>query len=97
MNTSEKVLTFAAIFISCLALAVSIIQTRIMQKQSHSSVWPRLDQGTGAGPDYYNYSLRNVGVGPAIVKDFKYIYKDTSFQTINTMMEDLKKRQLKKN
>ena len=79
MKTSEKILTFTAIFISILALVVSILQTRIMQKQSKAAVWPSLSNGQGLGPDYYRYSISNDGVGPAIVKDFVFTYKDTSF------------------
>jgi len=86
MKTSEKVLTFAAIFISCLALIVSILQTRILQKQSYASVWPRLSNGVGQGLDYYNYNVHNDGVGPALISEVNYVYKDTSFVYINKLI-----------
>ncbi len=86
MNTSEKIWTFAAIFISCLALVVSIVQTAILQKQSHAAVWPRLSNGQGQGPDYYVYTVKNNGVGPALVSEVTYTYKDTTFQYINKLI-----------
>jgi len=86
MKTSDKILTFVAVFISCLALTVSIVQTRIMQKQSHASVWPRLSNGQGFGPDYFNYTVNNDGVGPAIIKDIYFTYKDTSFYLFHDLM-----------
>lgn len=86
MKTSDKILTFSAIFISCLALVVSIMQTRIMQKQSHAAVWPRLDTGYGYGSDYFKTMVRNQGVGPAIVTEIEYSYKDSSFQNIENLV-----------
>ena len=89
MNTSEKIWTAVAIFISCLALAVSIVQTNIMQKQSHAAVWPRLANGQGFGPDYFNYTVQNEGVGPALISKIQFSYKDTSFEKIHELIEYL--------
>lgn len=86
MTTSEKALTFLAIFISCLALVVSIVQTNILQKQSKAAVWPRINVGQSVGPDRYESFVSNNGVGPAIVSSIKYTYKDTSFQEVNKMI-----------
>jgi len=82
MKTSDKILTFVAIFISCLALAVSIIQTRILQKQSQAAVWPRLDVLDSFGGDYYNLAVVNQGVGPAIISNVEYLFQDTTFYSI---------------
>lgn len=82
MKRSEKIVAFAAIFISYLALFVSIIQTRIIQKLSHAAVWPRLDVGMSFGPDYFDLNIENSGVGPAISSDIEYSYKDSSFHSI---------------
>lgn len=86
MTTSEKALTFLAIFISCLALVVSIVQTNILQKQSKAAVWPRMSIGQSVGSDRYESYVSNDGVGPAIVSSIKYTYKDTSFQEVNKMI-----------
>ena len=86
MKTGDKILTFTAIFISCLALIVSIAQTQILQKQSHAAVWPRLGNGQGVGPDHFNYTITNQGVGPAIVSSILYTYQDTSFKKMNELI-----------
>ena len=85
MKTSDKILTFMAIFISCLALVVSIMQTRIMQKQSQAAVWPRLTNSNSYGADYFKIYIENEGVGPAIVKSITYRYADTSFHLISDL------------
>lgn len=87
MKTSDKIVAFVAIFISCLALAVSIVQTRLIQKQSHAAVWPRLTNGQGFGPDYFEYSISNEGVGPAIISDIEYTYLDSSFYYIHDLIK----------
>lgn len=100
MKTSEKFLTFAAIFISCLALVVSIFQTRIMQKQSEAAVWPRLTNSQSHGSEHFVYTIRNEGVGPAIIKSIKYIYRDTSFQEISALVNyfaELEVKEIKEN
>jgi len=88
MKTSDKILTFVAIFISCLALVVSIVQTNILQKQSKAAVWPRLSNGQGfslSTDDFFVYTINNDGVGPALIKDIEFTYNDTSFHKINDL------------
>ena len=82
MKTSDKVLTFTALFISCLALVVSIVQTNILQKQSAAAVWPRVDVLSSYGSEHYKISMVNQGVGPAIISNVEYVYKDTMFNSI---------------
>lgn len=82
MKTSDKIITFSALFISCLALFVSIVQTRILQKQSQAAVWPRVDLLDSSSNEHFELYVTNQGVGPAIVSDIEYIYKDTSFNSL---------------
>ncbi len=86
MTTSEKILTFVALFISCLALIVSMVQTNILQKQSYAAVWPSLSNGQGQGPDYFIYSVKNNGVGPALISEVTYTYRDTTFHYVNKLI-----------
>jgi len=89
MKTSDKILTFTALFISCLALTVSIVQTRIMQKQSHAAVWPRLGSGASWGEDYFDFAVTNQGVGPAIVNDIEFQFRDSTFSYISGMVNHI--------
>ena len=89
MKTSDKILTFSAIFISVLALVVSIFQTRIMQKQSKAAVWPSLSNGQSYGPAHYIYTVNNDGVGPALIKKVTFNYKGTKFKRTNKLIDYL--------
>ena len=89
MKTSDKILTFTALFISCLALIVSIVQTKILQKQSQASVWPRVDLLDSSSPEHFRLSVSNQGVGPAIISHIEYTYKDTSFYSLPKLVTHL--------
>ena len=100
MKTSDKIMTFVAIFISCLALVVSIVQTRILQKQSHAAVWPRIGVLHSYGPEHYKVAVVNQGVGPAIISAIEYQYEDTTLTRLvglvkHILREDTKKQNLK--
>ena len=82
MKTSDKILTFTALFISCLALVVSIVQTRILQKQSQAAVWPRIDLLDSTSSEHFELYVSNQGVGPAIIDYIEYAYKDTIFNSL---------------
>jgi len=89
MKTSDKILTFSAIFISCLALIVSIVQTRILQKQSKAQVWPRVDIMDSSSPDHFELYVSNQGVGPAIVSHIEYNYKESTFESLPDLVVHL--------
>jgi hypothetical protein len=70
----DKILSMSAIVVSACALVVSILQTRIMQKQQEKSVWPHVrwyiyygwgSDSTGS----FSVKVANKGIGPAIIKD----------------------------
>ena len=82
MKTSDKILTFTALFISCLALIVSILQTNILQKQSQAAVWPRVDLLDSSSGKHFELYVSNQGVGPAIVSYIEYAYEDTIFNSL---------------
>jgi len=101
MKFSEKIITLTAIFISCLALTVSIVQTRILQKQSMAAVWPRIDVLNSFGDEYYVLEVVNQGVGPAIIENIEFSFKDTVFYRVVDLVkyvanEDKVKRNLEK-
>jgi hypothetical protein len=92
MKNSDKILTFAAMFISCLALTVSIVQTRILQKQSQAAVWPRIDIWDSYGGDYYILEVVNQGVGPAIIKNIEYAFRDTVLYSVVDLIKYIGKQ-----
>ena len=86
MTTTEKIVTGAAVFISLLALFVSIQQTKIMSEQKSASVWPYVQIGTSFGTKRFQIDVDNDGVGPAKIKDVVYSYKDTTFNFIHELV-----------
>jgi len=79
----ENAVAYAAVFISLLALFVSITQTRILSQEKHASVWPCLQIGESWLGDSFLLSVDNVGVGPAIIQSVEYRYPDTTFTVIH--------------
>ena len=89
LKNPEYIIAFGIALISICALVVSIQQTRIMSEQralmhqqAKASVWPRLIMGIGKSHDIddrsvtdYRISVSNEGVGPAIIKNVKVLYK----------------------
>ncbi len=78
MNT-DRIVAFSAIFISLLTLVTFVYQTNLMKRQSELSVLPYLTVGTSYNSSesnpFFKLSLVNEGVGPAIIKSRKIIYK----------------------
>ena len=79
----ENAVAYAAVFISLLALFVSVYQTRILSQEKHASVWPYLQIGHAWEGDGYSLSVENSGVGPAIIQNVEFHYNDTIFTRIH--------------
>ncbi|MEM6397992.1 MAG: hypothetical protein AAF741_16700 [Bacteroidota bacterium] len=87
----QAITAIAVTIISLCALAVSIYQTKILAEQQalatkaeKAQLWPRLNFNSEMEvrqEGFYSLSLyvTNVGVGPAIVENFKLMYKDSQF------------------
>jgi hypothetical protein len=76
----ELLLSLSATFLSLAALTVSIFQTKIAREQQHASVWPYLQLGASSNGTEYNYGIMNRGIGPAIVKEVEWIYRDSVYK-----------------
>ncbi len=100
-NNTDKILSISAIVVSACALVVSIVQTRIMQKQQEKSVWPhvRWYVASGWGNDSTgNFSVKvmNKGIGPAIIKDVTLILEGTQYGSdeLRTVLEKIGKQEI---
>ena len=72
--TSEKLLSLSAIFISLCTLTVLIYQANLNRQYQHLSVYPYLLVGhQGSGGPNYRFSIKNEGIGPAIISSIKII------------------------
>lgn len=64
----DTVLSVSAAVVALSALGVSIYQAKLARDQQRASAWPRLDLTNNNGPHLYGRVIRNVGLGPAIVR-----------------------------
>ncbi len=67
---SERILSLSAMSISFITLIIFIYQTNLMSKQNDLSILPYLQVATSNNPavNTYSLSLKNHGVGPAIIE-----------------------------
>ncbi len=86
MSSTEKIVTGVALFISLLALYVSIRQTQIMSDQRSASVWPYVEYGSSFGPNRYEIEVENSGVGPAKIREVYYETQDSTFTAIHELV-----------
>lgn len=89
MKTHEKVMLFATIFLSLLALFVSMRQTSIMSDMRAASVWPYVQVGNAIRTTTLTIEIGNDGVGPAKIKDLRFEYRDSSFYWIQDLARHL--------
>ncbi len=81
---NNTILSITATIVSICALFVAAYQTILMRQQQSAAVWPKLVisnpyvTGTGIVP-YYKLIVRNVGVGPAIIRDVKLTCNNKQF------------------
>ena len=89
LKNPEYLIAFSVILISICALVVSIGQTTIMSEQrtlmheqAKASVWPRLSLKVSKSHSTedksiidYKFFVTNAGVGPAIIKHVKVLFK----------------------
>lgn len=77
---SEKVLSFAAMFISVMTLVVLVVQTRLMQAQQRLSVLPYLQiSNYGSYTQNYKLMVLNNGIGPAFIESVTIRYQGKEY------------------
>jgi hypothetical protein len=69
-DRTDRLLSASAGIVAASALAVSVYQAYITRQQQRLSAWPYVVQyhSTAGG---YRYAVRNVGVGPAVVRSMR--------------------------
>jgi len=76
----DRFIAVIAFLISIATLFTFIYQTRLMRTQQFASVMPYLLAGhEGYGMKAYQYTLSNVGLGPAFVEDIRVIHKEKTY------------------
>ena len=95
---SNTIISITATIVSISALFLSVYQTILSRQQQSASVWPKLVIGNGymknmGNDSFYRLYVRNVGIGPAIIRKVTIQYKDQTFVT----MTDYGKKVLREN
>ncbi|MGB5236879.1 MAG: hypothetical protein WBM43_14370 [Flavobacteriaceae bacterium] len=78
---SDKILSLSAMCISFLTLVIFIYQTNLMSKQNYLSILPYLQLAYSNNPaeNSYSLSIKNHGVGPAIIESVTMEYKGKQY------------------
>lgn len=92
----EKITSISAVFLALIALAVAIYETRVTREYQELSVWPSLSVYSTSIAKIDDrdvpvaFYLKNSGIGPAIVKDIKYMYKKQEFEGMHELLVHIK-------
>lgn len=80
--TSDRIVSFSAMFISLITLFIFIKQTNIIERQSKLSAMPYLMMDTSNSSVHQTYAidLVNYGIGPAFIESTSFIYKGQTYQ-----------------
>lgn len=79
--SAEKLFSLTAMLISLTTLIIFIYQTNLMKDQNHITVLPYLAVATSTNPpqNLFELSLKNHGMGPAILESVKLFYQDSVY------------------
>ncbi len=64
----DLVIAVCALFVSSLATAASMWQTRVVGEQLSAQVWPYVSFSVGFSSDLFTVSIANDGLGPAVLR-----------------------------
>ncbi|WP_020606135.1 hypothetical protein [Spirosoma spitsbergense] len=82
---SNTIISITATIVSVCALFLSVYQTMLSRQQQSTSVWPKLviSNAYFNDGDFYWLDIRNVGIGPAIIKDVTIEQAGKPYQSMN--------------
>ena len=66
----NSIATIGAVILSIVAISISVLEVSTMRTHQRASVWPYLEISQSYNQDMFSITLRNKGVGPALIKDF---------------------------
>ncbi|HTA38768.1 MAG TPA: hypothetical protein VK760_06820 [Candidatus Acidoferrales bacterium] len=68
-------IALCALLVSSVAAGASAYQTYVINQQYQASIWPYLGFSFSSGPKHVNITIKNYGLGPALIRDYE-ITKD---------------------
>lgn len=67
----DRVLSGAAMFVALSSLAIAVYEASMTRQHDKISVWPYVSAFNSDSGGVYTYNVRNVGLGPALVRSFQ--------------------------
>lgn len=90
LNRFQTIGTALALFISMMALGVSVYEANLMRDQQSAMVWPYLKIGNSYNGEGFGFIAINNGTGPAIIKSLEVRYKDKLMHDYNELLNTIK-------
>jgi len=77
---TDRIVSVCAMVVGVGSLAIILFQTRIMREQQRASVLPYLMIAIQSNSESTNLTLRNAGIGPALLDDVRVHYKGKDYE-----------------
>ena len=76
---TDKIVSLSAMAVGVGSLVIILYQTKLMREQQRASVMPYLMMAVQSNKDTTYLTLRNAGIGPALLNDVRVRYKGKEF------------------
>jgi hypothetical protein len=76
---ADKIVSLSAMVVGVGSLVTILYQTKLMRESQHASVMPYLMMAVQSNNDATNLTLRNAGIGPALLDDVRVRYKGKDY------------------
>jgi len=76
---TDRIVSLSAMVVGVGSLAIILYQTKLMREQQRASVMPYLMMAVQSNKDTTYLTLRNAGIGPAMLNDVRVRYKGNEF------------------
>jgi len=72
----DRIVSGSAMFVALSSLAIALYEVRMMREHDRISVWPYVSAFNSDSGGSYTFNVRNVGIGPALVRSFEVVVDD---------------------
>lgn len=90
----NSIATIGAVILSIVAISISVLEVSTMRTHQRASVWPYLEisqsySSQNSSQDKFAITLRNKGVGPALIKDFALLLDEEPAYELDQLIIDV--------
>ena len=98
INT-DRILSVTAMLIGVATFSIYLVQTRLIIDQQHANVWPCVlvaynNSGERQGKESFEVTVKNKGIGPAIVKRVDILYKGKRYESFGDLFRLVKPQEM---